>query len=129
MPTVQIGPWARNLALFSMFALVSFSIPCFFYTGGDGNGVYGIIVGVIFFPFLWPVWHLKHLLWFTQIYWVMSLLLAGLAVYPFFLTPTIIAGVLMVLSSILYLIAAIRREKTLSVADLAAADERLWMKM
>lgn len=59
----------------------------------------------------------------------MSLLLAGLAVYPFFLTPTIIAGVLMVLSSILYLIAAIRREKTLSVADLAAADERLWMKM
>ena len=59
----------------------------------------------------------------------MALLLAGLSVYPYFLTPTIFPAVLMDLAAILYIIALFRREKGLSVNDLANADNRIWMKM
>jgi hypothetical protein len=152
---VSFNVWGRNLALFSMvvlfcickdpsicfgffvfsffFPFVLFSsplaLPCFVYVGGQGNAAYGICVSVIFFPFIWPVYHLRQLLIFTQIFWVMALLLAGLSVYPYFLTPTIFPAILMDLAAILYLVAAIRREKGLSLADLSTADNRLWMKM
>ncbi len=44
-------------------------------------------------------------------------------------TPTLIAGVMLDLTAILYLIAALRREKRLTTEELAAADENLWQKM
>ncbi len=55
--------------------------------------------------------------------------MGGFSVYPYFQVPTLLPGVVMSLSAILYLIAAIRREKHLTVAELAAADNTLWMKM
>jgi hypothetical protein len=51
------------------------------------------------------------------------------SVYPYFQVPTLLPGVVLSLSAVLYLIAAIRREKHLTIADLAAADNTLWMKM
>ena len=53
----------------------------------------------------------------------MALLIGGLAVYPFFLVPTLIPGVILSLSALLYLLAALRREPTLSSDDLAKARE------
>jgi hypothetical protein len=55
--------------------------------------------------------------------------MAAISVYPYFQVPTLLPGVILSLSAILYLIASIRCEKHLSTGDLAAADENLWMKM
>jgi hypothetical protein len=55
--------------------------------------------------------------------------MGGASIYPYFQVPTVLPGVVMSLSAVLYLIAAIRREKHLTIAELAAADNTLWMKM
>lgn len=64
----------RTLGLFGVALLPLFGIVCFFYPNGTPNGAYSIIVGVVGSVVLWPVWHFKMLLYFTQIYWLMAVL-------------------------------------------------------
>jgi hypothetical protein len=128
-PKVEFGIWGRTLAVFGCAFLTVNGIPVFFYPGMTGLGVYCVVVGPIFLLFLWPFWHLKQLLFWTQKYPLMAVLMCAMSVYPFFSAPTVLPGVVLALSGILYLIAAIRCEKHLSAGDLAAADENLWMKM
>ena len=65
---------------------------------------------------------------FTR-YWFMFFLAGGTAVYPFFIMPTMFPGIVLSCSAIVYLIAAIRREKYLTNEELEKADKDLWKKM
>lgn len=130
MPTrVAFNVLARTLGLFGASLLSLFGIMCFFYPNGTGNGAYAVILGPVFAVFLWPVWRLKVLLLPTQIYWLMAVVMGGASVFPFFVTPTIIPGLFFVFSALLYVVAAVRREKRLTAQELKEADDSLWTKM
>lgn len=140
MPKIELAPWGRSLAMMACLCLIAFSIACFFYVGGSNNpspvgvsgtsvGIYGIAIGLIFLPFLWPVWRMKQMLILTQIYWFMALLLTAASIFAYFMPPTVFPAILFDLAAVLYLIAAIRKEKHLTVEELSQATEDLWTKM
>lgn len=130
MPKIEFAPWARQLGLFSSAYLALFGIPCFFYPDpGISVGIYSVIVGVLWLPFLWPLHHLGRLLMVTQIYWLMALLLAACSVYPYFLAPTFLGALMLDVCAVLYVVAALRKEKHLTPEELREGGKDLWQKM
>eukprot|EP01112_Ceratiomyxa_fruticulosa_P012754 TRINITY_DN3551_c1_g1_i1.p1 TRINITY_DN3551_c1_g1~~TRINITY_DN3551_c1_g1_i1.p1 ORF type:complete len:120 (-),score=9.90 TRINITY_DN3551_c1_g1_i1:104-463(-) len=109
-PNFKLSLWASQVALLGCFLLFGSGVVSFYYPNGTKIAAYSVVISTVLAPFLYPVEKLGCLLYVVNNYYIAALLCCGLAIYPFFLTPTVIGGVVLVLASIMYLVGAIRGE-------------------
>lgn len=86
--------------------------------------IYCLVVPAVLFPFFWPFGFLGTLRIVVQNFIVNTVLMAALSVYLFFQPPGILAGATWGFAAIIYLVAAIRKEKGLTKAQLSRKKGR-----
>jgi hypothetical protein len=106
------------------WTLTAAGVPLLFYDlpppVGYQMSIYCWVVSFVLFPLFYPFTFLKGALIIVQNFWINGIVLLGLAVLPFFQVPTVLSGILLSFAGIMYIIAAIRREKGESLESLMA---------
>ncbi|KYQ94043.1 p22-like superoxide-generating NADPH oxidase light subunit [Tieghemostelium lacteum] len=73
--------------------------------------IYSIVIGVVLYPFFWPLKYLGPLLAIFQQFWVAGILCFGLSILTFFSVPTTLGGIILGIAGVIYIFAAFRGEK------------------
>ncbi|KAL6044045.1 hypothetical protein QOT17_023532 [Balamuthia mandrillaris] len=117
--------WGRTLALAGGYWAINGGIVDLFYKYNDGYqyivGAYSIFIGILIIAFLWPFKFLGPILIVAN-FNTLPLGILLLAAGPFCCTlaPTLVAGVVIFLAGIFFVIGGILREKNLSLDEVKA---------
>eukprot|EP01098_Paradermamoeba_levis_P012800 TRINITY_DN5688_c0_g1_i2.p1 TRINITY_DN5688_c0_g1~~TRINITY_DN5688_c0_g1_i2.p1 ORF type:complete len:127 (+),score=19.37 TRINITY_DN5688_c0_g1_i2:62-442(+) len=119
MAKLKYGHWARPIGITgSAMSALGGIAACFYPWPGLAVGVYSIIIGVIFFCILWRFQSLGFLLLAFEMYYVASALMITASIFMMFTVPTILAGMVCVISGTFYLIGAVGGEKGLPLDEM-----------
>jgi len=107
--TFKVSLWASQVGLAACLILLITSIDCFYYPGGIPNGAFAIVTAVVLGSLFWPL-KLGCFLILVRNFWLATFTCWAFSIYLYFLTPTIIGGIILDLTGVMYLIAAFRGE-------------------
>jgi hypothetical protein len=115
----QFGDWAMMQVKISCYCNIIGGCIAFFYQEplvGTTDiemtaGIYGITIGTLLLPFFWPFSFLGGAVKWHQYYLPMAILCVLLSIVDFFTVPTALAGMILILAGLTYLVAFFKREK------------------
>ncbi|EGC37590.1 hypothetical protein DICPUDRAFT_30041 [Dictyostelium purpureum] len=110
MAKYKLGNWAAMIGMAACWILIAGGIMGLWYPR-QYIAIYSICVGGVLYPLLYPIKFLGPLKAIFHQYYVAAALTGGLSVLCYFLLPTVIGGIALDLSAIVFLWAAIRGEK------------------
>lgn len=120
--------WGRTIALAGGYWAVNGGILDFFYNSPSHSlavacGAYSIILGLVIFLFLYPVkigpvWLGPVLIVVNWNYFPVGFVLCLVAPFCCVVLPTMMAGFLLFLSGLFYMVGGLRREKVKSIQEL-----------
>mmetsp|Transcript_5857 Transcript_5857/g.6369 ORF Transcript_5857/g.6369 Transcript_5857/m.6369 type:complete len:132 (+) Transcript_5857:19-414(+) len=121
--------WAQTSVCAACYCSATSSVPLIWYRddGGLPLAIYNLAIAVLMIPFFWNgqgFEFLGSIRWIVQSWIVNAVLTLALSAYCFRLPPSLLAGFCWVMAAVLFTVAAIRREKGKTKAQLARKKRR-----
>ena len=110
--TFNLSEWGRMIVCGTCLFLPPLAIDsCFYGDLGIACGVYGIVISILIYPFVYPLERLGKALWLPRKYLLWGAILMLLSSFLWFSPPTLLGGFGFAVGGLFYMIGSLIGEK------------------
>jgi len=127
MAVIQMSQWARMVAIAASYFMIMLGFVDVFYDDHWYEpyiGIYSMLMGAALFVWVWPWSLLRVAAWPFQQFWLAAPLCFVIAIPLGFVAPTVMAAGALGIAGIFYAVAAVKREKGQTSAQLLRGEMR-----